>query len=55
MIILLFVPGANVAIPIIMAIKMAERFGKSSGYAVGLIFLPYIFYPMLAFGKAQFN
>lgn len=55
MIILLFIPGANVAVPIVMAIKMAERFGKPSGYAVGLIFLPYVFYPMLAFGKAEFK
>lgn len=55
MIILLFIPGANVALPIIMAIKYSERFGKTSGFAVGLIFLPIIFYPILAFGKSKFN
>ena len=55
MIILLFIPGANVAVPIVMAVKLAERFGKTSGFAVGLIFLPVVFYPILAFGKAKFN
>lgn len=54
MIILLFIPGANIAIPIITAINMAKKFGKDGGYAVGLIFLPIIFYPMLAFGSSEF-
>jgi hypothetical protein len=55
MLILLIIPGVNVAVPIIIAVKYAERFGKESAYALGLIFLPFIFYPMLAFGKSTFN
>lgn len=54
-IILLFIPGANVVIPIIVAINMARKFNKNSGFAVGLIFLPIIFYPILAFGKSEFD
>lgn len=53
--ILIFIPGANVAVPIIIAINMAKKFNKDVGFAVGLIFLPIIFYPILAFGKSEFD
>jgi len=36
-------------------INLAKCFGKDGGYAVGLILLPVIFYPILAFGKAQYT
>lgn len=55
MLLLLIIPGLNVVIPIMIAIKYTEKFGKESAYALGLIFLPFIFYPMLAFGKSTFN
>ena len=35
--------------------KGAERFGKSEGFAVGMIMLPIIFYPVLAFGKSEYH
>lgn len=35
--------------------NLAKQFGKSIGYAVGLIFLPFIFFPMLAFGDAVYQ
>lgn len=54
-IILLFIPGANVAIPIVTAINMAKKFGKDTGFTIGLICAPVIFYPILAFGKAEYN
>lgn len=34
-------------------VRMARAFGKSVGFAVGLTFLSFVFYPILAFGKAQ--
>lgn len=39
---------------IIMNIKMAKAFGKDDGFAIGLIFLPVVFVPILAFGQAKF-
>ena len=42
---------------IINAIKcvgLARSFGLSGGFAAGLILLPYVFYPILAFGKSQY-
>lgn len=53
-VILMFVPGVNLVIGIIATIGFCEKFGKSSGFAVGMIFLPFIFLPMLAFGDATY-
>ena len=55
MLILIFIPGVNVAVPIVIAINMAKKFGKDIGFAIGLIFLPIIFYPILAFGSSEFH
>ena len=51
---LLCVPVVNAVVSIMYVIKLAQCFGKGGGYAVGLIFLPFIFMPMLAFGDAQY-
>ena len=40
---------------ILVALEMAKVFGKSAGFGVGLIFLPFVFYPILAFGSAQYK
>ena len=50
----MFIPVVNVVISIIMCINLAKAFGKSGGFAVGLILLPLIFYLILAFGSAQY-
>ena len=39
---------------ILTYIKLAKAFGKSDGFAVGLIFLNPIFLAILAFGKSQY-
>jgi hypothetical protein len=56
---LLLVPCANVVVALILIfmipIKLAEKFGKETGFAIGLIFLAPIFYPMLAFGDAEYE
>lgn len=36
---------------IVAHFKIAEKFGKGTGFALGLWFLPVIFYPILAFSK----
>lgn len=50
----LLIPIANVVFLIITMVKLAKAFGKSGGFAVGLIFLSVIFYCILAFGDAQY-
>jgi hypothetical protein len=53
-IILLMVPIVNFIIIIIMFVEMAKAYGKSAGFGVGMILLPYIFFPMLAFGDSKY-
>ena len=51
---LLFIPVVNLIIAIITMIALAQNFGKGAGYGIGLILLPVIFMPMLAFGSARY-
>ena len=39
---------------IISSIRLAKVFGKGTGFAVGLIFLPFIFQLILAFDKSEY-
>lgn len=52
--VLYFIPVVNFVISIIVYVAVAETFGKSAGFAVGLIFLPYVFFPILGFGSAKY-
>lgn len=54
-IVLLLIPLVNIVVAIIVCIALAERFGKGAGYGIGLAILPFIFYPMLGFGDAQYR
>jgi len=45
------VPFANIYAMIVLYNGMAKRFGKSGGFVAGMILLPVVFFPMLAFGK----
>ena len=52
--VLIFIPIVNYVILIMMIHGLSKSFGKGAGYTVGLVFLGIIFYPMLAFGDAQY-
>jgi len=34
--------------------RLVKSFNKEVGFTLGLIFLPFIFYPMLAFGSSEY-
>jgi ABC-type sulfate transport system permease subunit len=51
---LLLIPLVNLIFAIIVLNDLAKNFGKGTGFVVGLIFLPYIFFPILAFGSARY-
>jgi hypothetical protein len=53
-IVLFLIPVVSFVIAILVAISLAQRFGKSTGFGVGLAFLPFVFYPMLGFGDATY-
>jgi hypothetical protein len=51
--VILLVPVVNIVFLILAIAGLAKNFGKGGGFAAGLILLPIIFFPVLAFGKAQ--
>src|SRR6266404_2056789 len=53
--ILLFIPFVNLIIWIILCIDIAKAFGKGAGFGIGLLLLPFIFFPILGFGSAQYQ
>lgn len=52
---LMLIPFVNIVIMIMATISFAKAFGKDVGYAIGLMLLGFIFYPMLAFGSATYT
>jgi len=52
---LLLVPLVNLFVYFQILNDLAFAFKKSSGFAVGLFFLPFIFFPILGFGEAQYR
>ena len=52
---MLLIPIYNIVLAILTYIRLAKAFGKDEGYAVGLVFLPQVFVPMLAFGSAAYH
>ena len=55
MFLLTFIPIVNIVIQIMLYLNLAKKFGKSTGFAIGLILLNPIFLLMLAFGNAEYN
>lgn len=54
-IILFLIPIINIIPSILIPIAVAKNFGKGIGTGLGLFFLPFIFYPILGFGSAEYN
>jgi hypothetical protein len=54
-IILFFIPLVNIIVAVIVNISIAENFGKSAAFGgLGLTFLGFIFYPLLASSKVTY-
>lgn len=54
-IILLLIPFVNFIVLIMLVHGLSTSFGKGVGYTLGLIFLPFIFMPILGFGDATYS
>lgn len=50
----LLIPCVNIVFSIWLLNLLSKSFGKSEGYTVGLVILPFIFFPMLGFGDARY-
>jgi len=53
--VLMLIPLVNIVVGILEGIGLARAFGKGGGFAAGLILLPVVFYPVLAWGDAQYQ
>lgn len=53
--ILFIIPLVGFIITAIVSMDVAKSFGKGIGFAVGLFLLSFIFYPILGFGKAEYQ
>jgi len=52
---LMMIPVVNIIIAILITHQLSLSFGKGAGFTIGLLFLPFIFYPILAFGDAKYQ
>lgn len=52
---LMLIPFYNIYLLFKTYICLAHKFGKSTGFGVGLVFLSFIFMPMLGFGDARYQ
>ena len=53
-VIMFFIPLVNIIFAI-MLYEIAKRFGQGIGFTIGLILLPFIFFPMLGFGDYSYK
>ena len=54
MFLLVYVPIIGWIFQVYMVYKLAGAFGKGIGFTVGMVFLPIVFYPILAFGSSEY-
>lgn len=52
---LLLVPVVNVIVLFIVMSTVAERFGKGFLFTIGMMILPFVFYPILGFGSSTYR
>lgn len=50
----LLVPVANLVAIVIQSYRLALAYGKGTGFALGLLFLPPIFYLILGYGRSSY-
>jgi hypothetical protein len=53
-ILLLMIPLVGIVFAIMACIDFAKAFGKGAGFAIGLVLLGFIFFPILGFGSAEY-
>lgn len=52
---MILIPIVNIFFCVKIVRRLAAVFGKGAWFTVGMIFLPFIFLPIIAFGKSQYN
>jgi len=54
-ILVMFIPCFSIIPAVMLSIKTAEKFGKDAGFGVAMFFVPFICYPILGFGSAEYE
>lgn len=52
--VLFFIPIVSLVAFAVISFDIAKAFGKGAGFGLGLFLLGFVFYPMLAFGSAEY-
>ena len=52
---LMFIPVANIVFAIWMTNLLSKSFGYNEGFTIGLILLPFIFYPIMGFSSVKYK
>ena len=52
---LMLIPLANIVIAIMLIFDLVKVFGKGTGFGFGLLFLSFVFLPILALGAAEYQ
>ncbi|WP_316792966.1 DUF5684 domain-containing protein [Pedobacter frigoris] len=50
----LIIPCVNIVFAVWLINLLSKSFGKTEGFTVGLILLPFVFYPILGFGDSRY-
>lgn len=48
------IPLVNIVFAVLLYIDLAKSFGQGVGFAIGLMFLSFVFYPILGFGNYRY-
>ncbi len=54
-VLLMMIPYVGIIWSIWTTNLLVKKFGKDEGFTVGCVLLPFVFYPILAFGDAKFQ
>jgi hypothetical protein len=50
----MMIPVVNIIYVIKLNVELAKKFGKDESFAVGLLLIPFVFYPILGFGEEKY-
>ena len=54
-IVMFIIPLVNIVFLVMTYNELSKAFGKGVGFTIGLLFLPFIFLPMLGYGSARYQ
>lgn len=55
LIFLFLIPIVNIFLSFLLCINLASAFNRGTGFAFGLVFLSFIFVPILGFGSSEYD